>query len=67
MSVTGSFKTAFQHFATVAGQAGIHLAYSLAVLTLIISAIMMLLQQDDLNKMYQSYFNLHYYMDCFLL
>lgn len=54
-AVTDNFMHAFQHFSTIASQAGMHLAYSLAVLTLVISTIMMVLQQDELNKMFSKW------------
>jgi len=54
-AVTHNFMEAFQHFSTVAGDAGMHLAYSLAGLTLVISTIMMVLQQDELNKMFSKW------------
>ena len=54
-SITDDYLQAFQHFSTIAYQAGMHLAYSLATLTLVISTIMMLLQQDELNKMFSKW------------
>ena len=51
-AVTNNFMHAFHDFSTVATQAGMNLAYSLAGLTLVISVIMMIVQQDELNKMF---------------
>ena len=53
--VTSNFQDAFSNFAEIATVAGHTLAYSLAALTLVISALMMVIQGDQLSKMFSKF------------
>ncbi|OIN82942.1 P-type conjugative transfer protein TrbL [Francisella sp. TX07-6608] len=54
-AVSENFVQAFQDFATVAASAGTSLAHTLAILSLALAAIMMVLQGDELNKMFSKF------------
>ena len=50
--ITLQFQDSLIHFSSVLGGAALHLAYILATLTLVISVLVMLMQGEDLNKMF---------------